>query len=164
MNEWSKRSSKKTFKPSLSFPGKGNQNIIILLPQTIKELNGCPVPHVHPIPYSKFIIYKDLPDSSGWEEDVVMKLCGPNWCKNAPQWSVSTSLEYAIEERKKQLGFDKMHDEDPFLQEMVLHNLCMVSIFGCNKPLDNKCKQKAVWYQDKLWKSNVWIFGRCTFD
>ncbi len=40
----------------------------------------------------------------------------------------------------------------------------MVSIFGCNKRLDNDCWQKVVWYQDKLWKSNVRIFGKCLFN
>ncbi len=37
-------------------------------------------------------------------------------------------------------------------------------VVGCNKALDNECKQKVVWYQDKLWKSNVRIFGKCAFD
>ncbi len=68
---------------------------------------------------------------------------------------VSSSLEQAIEEKRKQLGFDDTYDEDPYLQETVLSNMHMVSIFGCNKPLDNDCKKKVVWYQDKLWKSNV---------
>ncbi len=40
----------------------------------------------------------------------------------------------------------------------------MVSIFGFNKPLGNDCWQKVVWYQDKLWKSHVRIFGKCLFD
>ncbi len=141
---------------SLSLPGKGHQNVIILLPQTIKELNVCLLNYVHPIPYSKFIKYEDLPDASELEDnDAVMKICGPNWCKDAPKMNVSSSLEQAIKEMKKQLRFDETHDEDPYLQEMELHNLYMVSIVGCNKPLDNKCKQKVGWYQNKLWKSNV---------
>ncbi len=73
--------------------------------------------------------------------------------------NVSSSLEQAIKEMKKQLRFDETHDEDPYLQEMEMHNLCMVSIVGCNKPLDNECKQKVIWYQNKLRKSNVWILG-----
>ncbi len=139
----SKKSRKETFKASFSFPGKGNLNVIFLMPQTIQELGVCLLPYVHPIPYPKFIKYEDLPDASGWEDDdAVMKPCGPNWCKDAPNSNVSTSLEQAIQEKKRQLGFDEMYDEDPYLQEMVLHNLCMVSIFGCNKPLDYGCKQK----------------------
>ncbi len=130
---------------SFSFPGKGNQNVIISLPQTIKELDVCPVPYVHPIPCSKLSTYKDLPHASGWEDDdSVMKLCGADWCKDAPKSNVSSSLEQEFEEKKKQLGFDETYDKDPYLQEMLLHNLCMVSIFGCNKPLDNECKQRAI--------------------
>ncbi len=106
--------------------------------------------------YSKFSKYEDLPDASVWQhDDEVMNLCGPNWYKDAPNLNVSSSLEQAIEDKRKHLGFDDMYDEDPYLQEMVLRNMHMVSIFGCNKPLDNDCKQKVVWYQDKLWKSNV---------
>ncbi len=84
-----------------------------------------------------------------------MKVCGPNWCKDAPDMNVSSSLEHAITEKRKKLRFDDNYDEDPYLQEMVLHNMHMVSVFGCNKPLDDVCKQKVVWYQDKLWKSSV---------
>ncbi len=40
----------------------------------------------------------------------------------------------------------------------------MVSIFGCNKPLDNECKLKVVWYQDKIRKSNIRIFEQYVFD
>ncbi len=32
IDKWSKRSGKKTFKASLSFQGKGNHNVIILMP------------------------------------------------------------------------------------------------------------------------------------
>ncbi len=81
---------------------------------------------------------------------MMMKVCGPNWCKDAPEMNVSSSLEQAIEEKRKQLGFDDIYDEDLYLQEMALRNLCIVSIFGCNNPLDNECKHKAIWYQNKL--------------
>ncbi len=88
-----------------------------------------------------------------------MKICRPNWFKDTLKLNVSSSLEQAIEKKKKkQLRFGETHVEDPYLQKIVLHNLHMDSIFGCNKPLDNECKRKVIWYQDKLWKSNVWIF------
>ncbi len=153
IDKWSKRSSKKSFKASLLFSGKNNQNVTVLLPSTVKELDICPVPYIHPITHSKFSKYEDLPDASGWEDNnMVMKVCGPNWCKDAPDMNVSSSLEQAIEKKRKQLGFDDTYDEDPYLQETVLRSLRMVSIFGCNNPLDNVCKKKVVWYQDKLCK------------
>ncbi len=93
-----------------------------------------------------------------------MKICGPNWCKDAPEMNVSNLLDQAIDKKIKHLGIDETYDKDPYLQEMVLRNMHMVSIFGCNKPLDNECKPKIVWYQDKLWKSIIWILGKCTFD
>ncbi len=62
---------------SLPFPGKGNHVITIGLPQSNRD--ECPEPHVHPILYSKFIQYENLPDASGWEDgDLVRKTCGPN--------------------------------------------------------------------------------------
>ncbi len=135
------------------------------MPQTIKVLDVCPFPYIYPITYSNFIKYEDQSDASGWEcDDAVMKIYGPKWCKDAPNVNVSNSLEHTIEEKKKQLGFDETYDEDSYLQEIVLRNLHMVSIFGCNKPLDDVCKQKVVWYQDKLWKSNFRIFGQYLFD
>ncbi len=57
-----------------------------------------------------------------------------------------------------------MRDGDPYLMEMVLHNLCTVSIFSFNMPLNPEYKQKTIWYQDKLGKSNVRIYENCTFD
>ncbi len=54
IDKWSKKQSKKTFKISIPFSGKGNHVVTVGLPHTIKR-NECPVPHVHPIPYSKFI-------------------------------------------------------------------------------------------------------------
>ena len=165
IDKWSKRSHKKSFKASLSMSSKGNQDVIVLLPSTVKELDVCPIPYIQPMTYSKFTQYEDLPDTSGWnDDDAVMKVCGPNWCKNAPEMKVSSSLEQAIEDKRKKLGYDDTYDQDPYLQETVLRNMHMVSIFGCNKPLDNDCKEKVVWYQDKLWKSNVRIFGKCLFD
>ncbi len=165
IDKWSKRSRRKSFKASLSMSGKTNQDVVVLLPSLVKELDVCPIPYIKPITYSKFTQYEDLPDASGWNDDEsVMKVCGPNWCKDAPEMKVSSSLEQAIEDKRKQLGFDDTYDEDPYLQETVLRNMHMVSIFGCNKPLDNDCKKKVVWYQDKLWKSNVRIFGKCLFD
>ncbi len=62
------------------------------------------------------------------------------------------------------LGYNETYDEDPYLQEMVLCSLRVVSIFGCNKPLSVECKRRTIWYQDKLWKSSVRIFGKCSFD
>ncbi len=46
---------------------------------------------------------------------------------------------------------------------------------GWDRPLPTKvcawfqfwnpeCKQRTIWYHDKLWKSSVWIFGNCSFD
>ncbi len=60
----------------------------------------------------------------------MIKLCGPNWCKDKTEINVSSSLEQPIEEKRKRLGFDGLYDEDPYLQEMVLPNLHMVSIFA----------------------------------
>ncbi len=120
---------------------------------------------MHPISYSKFIQYEDLPDASGWEDDdLVRKTCGPNWCKDAPDLVVSKALEEAIRAQKIRLGYKETYDKDPYLQEMVLRSLRMVSIFGCNKPLDLQCNRRRIWYQDKLWKSSVRIFGKCSFD
>ncbi len=93
-----------------------------------------------------------------------MKICGLNWCKDAPKLKVSSFLEQAIEEKKKQLEIDEIHNKDPYLQEIVLHNFLIVSFFGCNKPSDNDCKREAIWYQDKLWKPSVQMFGKCTLD
>ena len=155
IDKWSKKQTKKTFKLSLSFPGKGNHVVTIGLPQTIAR-NECPVPHVHPIPYSKFIQYEDLPDASGWEDDdLVKKTCRPNWCKDAPDLVVSKAVAEVIRAQKIVLGYNETYDEDPYLQEMVLRSLCVVSIFGCNKPLSFECKRRTIWYQDKLWKSSV---------
>ena len=64
IDKWSKKQNKNPFKISLPFPGRGNHVITIGLTQII-DRNECPVPHVHPIPYSKFIQYEDLPDASG---------------------------------------------------------------------------------------------------
>ncbi len=125
---------------SLSFPSKGNYVVIIGLPQSINR-NECLVPHVHPIPYSKYIQYEDLPDASGWEDDdLVRKTGGPNWCKDTPDLVVSKAVEEAIKAKKKELGYDETYNEDPYLQEMVLCSLHTVSIFGCNKPLNPECK------------------------
>ncbi len=43
---------------------------------------------------------------------------------------VSITAEKAIEEKNKELGCNKMHDGDPYLQKMALSNLHYVSIFG----------------------------------
>ncbi len=72
IDKWSKQSSKKSFKASLSYLGISNQNIIVLLPNTVKVL-VCPIPYIHPITYSKFSKYEDLPDASGWEDDNAIK-------------------------------------------------------------------------------------------
>ncbi len=150
-----KKQAKKTFKISIPFPGKGNHVVTIGLPQTI-DRNEFPVPRVHPIPYSKFIQYKDLPDASGWEDDdLVRKTCGPNWCKDDPDLVVSKAVEDVIRAQKIVLGYNETYDEDTYLQEMVLCSLHVVSLFGCNKPLNPECKWRSIWYQDKLWKSNV---------
>ncbi len=148
-----KKTKQKTFKIPIPFSGKGYHVVTVGLPQTI-DRNECPVPHVHPISYSKFIQYEDFPDASGWEDDdLVRKTCSPNWCKDAPDLVVSKAV--AIRAQKIVLGYNETYDEDPYLQEMVLHSLRMVSIFGCNKPLDLHCNQRTIWYQDKLWKSSV---------
>ncbi len=74
-----KKTTQKTFNLIISFTGKGIHVVTIGLPQTINR-DECPVPHVHPILYPKYIQYEDLPDASGWEDDdVVRKTCGPNW-------------------------------------------------------------------------------------
>ena len=131
-----KKTKQKTFKISIPFSGKGNHVITIGLPQSINR-NECLVPHVHLIPYSKFIQYEDLPDASGWEDDdSVRKTCGPNWCKDAPDLVVSKAVAEVISAQKIVLGYNETYDEDPYLQEMVHCSLHMVSIFGCNKPLN----------------------------
>ncbi len=159
-----KKITPKTFKLSLPFPGRGNHVITIGLPQNINR-NECLVPHVHPIPYSKYIQYEDLPDASGWEnDDLVQKTCGPNRCKDGPDLDVSKAIEEAIEAKSTELGYYETYDKHPFLQEMVLCSLHKVSIFGRNKPLNPECKRRIIWYQDKLWKSSVQIFGKCSFD
>ncbi len=87
-----KKETKQTFKISIPFSGKGNHVLTIGLPHTINR-NECPVPHVHPIRYSKFIQYEDLPDASGWDNDnLVRKTCSPNWCKDAPDLIVSKAV------------------------------------------------------------------------
>ncbi len=119
IDKWSKRSTKKSFKALLSYQGKSNQNVVVLLPSTVKELDVCPIPYIHQITYSKFSKYEDPPDpdASGWEDDdAVMKVCSPSWCKDAPEINVSNSLEQAIHKKRKQLGFDDTYDEDPYLQ------------------------------------------------
>ncbi len=99
IDKWSKK-NKKSFKLSLPFPGKGKNNITVGLPQTI-DRNECPVPHVHPIPYSKYIQYEDFSDASGWEDDdLVRKTCRPNWCKDAPDLVVSKALQRLLELRR----------------------------------------------------------------
>ncbi len=92
------------------------------------------------------------------------KTCGPNWCKDDLNFSVSKSVEEAIQAKKKYLGYDESYNKDSYLHEMVLCSLCLVSIFDCNKPLKPECKQKLIWYQDKLLKSSIQIFGKCSFD
>ncbi len=59
-----------------------------------------------------------------------MKVCGPNWCKEAAELVVLMALEQVIMAKKQELGYDNTYDEDPYLQEMVLCNLYHVSIFG----------------------------------
>ncbi len=121
------------------------------MPHSSKKLDISPVPYVHPIPYSKFVQYKPLPDASGWDDDyAVIKIFCPNWCKNAPKLVVLRSVEQSIEKKKQQLECDETHDCGPYLQEMVLHSLHMVSIL-----LNPEYKQKTIWYQDKLWELNV---------
>ncbi len=150
-----KKTKQKTFKISIPFSGKGNHVVTIGLPHTINR-NECPVPHVHPIPYSKFIQYEDLPDTGGWEDDdLVRKTCGPNWCKDAPDLVVSKAVAEVIRAQTIVLGYNETYDEDTYLQEMVLCSLRVVSIFGCNKPLNFECKRRTIWYQYKLWKSSV---------
>ncbi len=46
---------------------------------------------------------------------MVMKVCCANWCKDEPEINVSSSLEQAIKEKRKKLGFDDNYDEDPYL-------------------------------------------------
>ncbi len=141
-----------------------NHVITIGLPQTIDRIE-CPVPYILPIPYSKYIWYKDLPDANGWDDDdLVRKTCGPNWCKNDPELFVSKSVEEEIEAKKKELGYNETYDKDQYLQEMVLCSLHMVFIFGCSKPLIPECKWRSMCYQDELQKSSVRIFGKCSFD
>ncbi len=68
---------------------------------------------------------------------------------------VSKAVAEVIRAQKILLGYNETYDENPCLQEIVLCSLQMVSIFGCNKPLDLECKRRTIWYQDKLWKSSV---------
>ncbi len=139
-----KETKQKTFKLSLSFTGKGNHVLTIGLPQTING-NEYPIPHVHPIPYSKYIQYEDLLDASGWEDDdLVRKTCSPNWCKDAPNLVVSKAVGKEIKFKKKELGYDETYNENPYLQEMVLCSLHTVSIFGCNKLLNPECKWRSI--------------------
>ena len=65
IDKWSKGTSKKTFKTSISFPDKSNYDITIGLPQSFQNSPTCPVPYVHPVPFSKYIQYKELPDERG---------------------------------------------------------------------------------------------------
>ncbi len=93
IDKWSKGKSKKTFKTSTSFPGKSNYNIAIGLPQSFQTFPMCAVPYAHPIPFSKYIQYEELPDASGWDDDDnVMEICGPNWCSWLFQSLLSRSL------------------------------------------------------------------------
>ncbi len=57
---------------SLSIKDKGNHDISIGLPQFIRTTNICLVPHVHNVPYSKYIQYEPLPNASGWDDDDVV--------------------------------------------------------------------------------------------
>ncbi len=61
---------------SLSFPGKRNHVIKIGLPQTI-DRDECLVPHAHPITYSKFIQYVEIPVACGWEDDNLVRKTTP---------------------------------------------------------------------------------------
>ncbi len=54
IDKWSKRSHRKSFKASLSMSGKTNQDVVVLLPSSVKELDVCPIPYIKPITYSKF--------------------------------------------------------------------------------------------------------------
>ncbi len=44
---------------------KTNQDVLVLLPSTVKELDVCPVPYIQPMTYSKFTQFEDLPDAGG---------------------------------------------------------------------------------------------------
>ncbi len=94
IDKWSKGTTKKTFKTSIAFPGKSNYDITIGLPQSFKNCLTCPVPYVHPVPFSKYIQCEKLPDARGWDDDdKVMKVCSPNWCKEAPDLVVPIALK-----------------------------------------------------------------------
>ncbi len=100
-------------------------------------------------PYSVCKIHpnEDLPDASGWEDDdAVRKTCSPNWCKDAPDLVVSSSIEEAIKAKERELRYKESYDEDPNFWEMVLQSLHMVSVFGYNKPFNPEYKRKSIWY------------------
>ncbi len=74
ISQWSLLQKRKTFKESLPFCDKSDYKITITLPHSNNAFGTCPVPFVHPVPYSKFIEQEELPDTSGWDDDnAVMK-------------------------------------------------------------------------------------------
>ncbi len=94
VSQWLLSQKRKTFKGSLSFCDKSDYVVTITLPHSNNAFGSCPVSFIHPVSYSKYIKQEELPDASGWDnDDAVMKLCGANWCKNAPELQVSNDLK-----------------------------------------------------------------------
>ena len=165
VSQWSSSQKRKTFKGSLLFRDKSDYKITISLPHSRDAFGSCPVPFVHPVSYSKYIDQEELPDASGWDDDdAVMNLCGANWCKNAPDLHVSNALQKQIDAKKKELGFDEIHDSDPYQQEMVLRNMHKIRIFGRKGKLSDDCRRKTIYNLDSLWKDNVRVYGKCAFS
>ncbi len=165
VSQWLSAQKRKTFKGSLSFRDKSDYVVTITLPYSNNAFGSCPVPFVHPVSYSKYIEQEELPDASGWDnDDAVMKLCGANWCKNAPELQVSNALQKQIDAKKKELGFDDIHDSDPYQQEMVLRNMKKICIFSRNGKLTDDCRLRTIYNHDSLWKDNVRVYGKCSFS
>ena len=165
VSQWLSPQKRKTFKGSLLFHDKSDYVVTITLPHSNNAFRSCPVPFVHPVSYSKYIKQEELPDASGWDDDdAVMKLCGANWCKNAPELQVSNALQKQIDAKKRELGYDEIHDSDPYQQEMVLCNMKKICIFSRNGKLTDDCRRRTIYNQDSLWKDNVRVYGKCSFS
>ncbi len=108
--------------------------IYILLLQTIKELDICPVPYVNPIPYSKFIKYKDLTYSNRWEDDDLNWKCwwhvtnmSQNVChvgKFRKNMSLSNTRNFFVESRVKNVSTGwAIHDPGmiPYIQLLFFY-------------------------------------------
>ena len=59
VSQWLTSQKRRTVKTLLSFGDKSNYVITIALPHSNNAFENCPVPFVHPLPYSKYINMKN---------------------------------------------------------------------------------------------------------